>query len=139
MAGFCELKSTDDLHYTDFDVKVMISEYEETLDVLDGENAGRGKLRGRMIRDVMGAFIGHKITFMRDGSEEEFDRLWEWLKKHSVDDSIWIRAADSQNTIEYEAYYTHLSRKLEYVQDGIRYWGTISGNFIPMDPQIIPD
>lgn len=138
MAGFVELKSAADLKYIDFDAKVMISDYEESVDALDGENAGRGKLRGRMIRDVLGAFIGHKVTFLRDGSVEDFDRLWHWLKVHIVDDSIWIRAADEQSTIEYEAYYTRITRKLEKVENGVRYWGAITVNFIPMDPQLIP-
>lgn len=139
MAGFVELKSKDDPDYIDFDAEVMITDYEETVDALDGENAGRGKLRGRMIRDVLGAFLGHKVTFLRDGSEAGFDRLWNWLYLHIVDDSIWIRAADGQSTIVYEAYYTKITRKLEKVENGVRYWGSITVNFIPMDPQLIPD
>lgn len=138
MAGFCELKSRSDFNYIDFDSKVMITAYKETLNVLDGENAGRGKLRGRMIRDVLGGFLGHTITFQRDGSEEEFDKLWAWLKTHSVDDSIWIRAADGQGTIEYEAYYTVSEIELEKVEGGVRYYKAITVNFIPIDPQLIP-
>lgn len=138
MAGFCELKSRSDFNYIDFDAKVMVSDYEESVDALDGENVGRGKVRGRMIRDVLGAFIGHKVTFQRDGSVEEFDRLWDWLKVHIVDDSIWIRAADNQTSIEYEAYYTKITRKLEKVENGVRYWGEITVNFIPIDPQLVP-
>lgn len=139
MAGFCELKSKADLNYIDFDAKVMITAYKETLNVLDGDNAGRGKLRGRMIRDVLGGFLGHTITFQRDGSVEGFDNLWAWLKKHSVDDSIWIKAADGQGTIEYEAYYTVGEIELEKEENGVRYYKSITVNFIPIDPQIIPD
>lgn len=139
MAGFCELKSKDDRDYTDFDAKVMITAYKETLNVLDGENAGRGKLRGRMIRDVLGGFLGHTITFQRNGSVEGFDELWSWLKTHSVDNSIWIKAADGQGTIEYEAYYTVSEIELEKVENGVNYYKSITVNFIPMDPQLIPD
>lgn len=139
MPGFCELKSKGDLDYTDFDAKVMITAYKETLNVLDGDNAGRGKLRGRMIRDVLGGFLGHTITFQRDGSVEGFDELWDWLKKHSVDDSIWIKAADGQGTIEYEAYYTVGEIELEKAENGVRYYKSITVNFIPIDPQLIPD
>lgn len=133
------MKSKDDLDYIDFGAKVMVTAYKETLNVLDGENAGRGKLRGRMIRDVLGSFLGHTITFQRDGSVEEFGKLWGWLKKHSVDDSIWIKAADEQGTIEYEAYYTAVERELEKSENGVNYWKAITVNFIPIDPQIIPD
>lgn len=139
MPGFCELKSKDDLDYIDFDAKVMITAYKETLNVLDGDNAGRGKLRGRMIRDVLGGFLGHTITFQRDGSVEGFDALWAWLKKHSVDDSIWIKAADGQGTIEYEAYFTVGEIELDKEENGVRYYKAITVNFIPMDPQLIPD
>ena len=138
MAGYCELRGANDTKWTDFDATVMIGAYEETLEVLDGEAAGRSKLRGRMIRDPIGVFIGHKITFLRNGSVEDFDALWEWLKVHSVEDSIWIRAADNQTSIEYEAYYTSASRQLESAQNGVNYWGSITVNFIPMDPQIVP-
>lgn len=133
------MKSKGDLDYTDFDAKVMITAYKETLNVLDGDNAGRGKLRGRMIRDVLGGFLGHTITFQRDGSVEGFDALWDWLKKHSVDDSIWIKAADGQGTIEYEAYYTVGEIELEKAENGVRYYKSITVNFIPIDPQLIPD
>ena len=44
---------------TSFDVNVAISKYNENFSVLDGENAGRSKDTGRMIRDVLGTYIGH--------------------------------------------------------------------------------
>lgn len=142
MAGYAELRAANESTWTAFDATVSISDYEENFNVLDGDNAGRSKLRGRMIRDVLGSFIGHKITFYRSGMSaqavESFDALWEWLKQHSIDDSIYIRAADGQTTIEYEAYYTSGTRKLESVENGVNYWDEISVNFIPMEPQIYP-
>lgn len=137
--NYCELKGAGEKEYTSFDAIVSISDYEEYLEVLDGDNAGRSVLNGRMIRDVLGAYIGHKITFYRGKSVEDFDRLWDWLKEHSVDDSIMIRAADDQTVMEYEAYYTSATRRLETSMDGVNYWGSISMNFIPMEPQIYPE
>ena len=136
--NYCELKAAGDQTYTAFDAKVSISDYEETFNVVDGEAAGRSKMRGHMIRDPLGCFIGHKISFFRGDSVEGFDALWDWLKIHSVDDSVWIRAADGQTAIEYEAYYTSGGRKLESVHNGVNYWGPITVNFIPIDPQIEP-
>lgn len=139
MAGYCELKGMNDLSFTDFDCKVLIVDYEETVNVLDGEAAGRSKLRGRMIRDPLGAFIGHKITFLRDGSEESFDSLWDWLKAHCVEDYVYLRAADGQTIIDHKVYYTSFGRKIESVDDnGVRHWGSISVNFIPIEPDIVP-
>lgn len=137
MANICQLKGVYDGSYTSFDAVVAISDFEEYFNVMDGENAGRSATNGRMIRDVIGAAIGHKVTFFRGKSREEFDRLWTWLKEHSVDDSIMIRAADNQTMIEYEAYYTSGSRRLRSAANGNE-WESISVNFIPMEPQIKP-
>lgn len=140
--NYCELKAHGDAAYTAFDVTVSISDYEENFTVVDGDNAGRSLANARMIRDVKGTFFGHKITFYRSGMSADavtaFDALWDWLKAHSVDDSIFIRAADGQTAVEYEAYYTSGARKLKSVQDGMNYWDELSVNFIPMEPQLTP-
>ena len=44
-----------------FDADVAISKYNRYFNVLDGENAGR-VMTGRMVRDVIGSYLGHKIT-----------------------------------------------------------------------------
>lgn len=121
-----------------FDATVAISDIEENFNVLDGEAAGRSTGTGRMIRDVIGAYIGHKITFFSGRSHEDFDALWEYLVQHSVDDSVELEAADGQTSISYEAYYTSGSRKLRTVAGGVNYWNEIEVNFIPMAPQIVP-
>lgn len=123
-----------------FDVGVAISDYEESFNVLDGENAGR-VMTGRMIRDVIGVYIGHKITFFNPGGVEgnaAFDRLWDYLKTHSVDDSVMLEAVDGQNAIQYEAYYTSASRRLRTVSNGTNYWDELQVNFVPMEAQIAP-
>ena len=121
-----------------FDTDVAISDYDETLNVLDGENANR-VLSGRMIRDIKGAFLGHKVTVFRRGDDwQGIDRLWDYLVAHSIDDSVMLEAADGQGTIEYEAYYTTASRKIEKVVNGINYWGSVDINFIPMEATVKP-
>lgn len=122
-----------------YDVKVSISDYEEYFETLDGENAGRATLRGRMVRDIIGTYLGHKITFFNRGGAEgnaAFDALWDALKKHSVDDSVLLEAVDGQAQISYEAYYTSGRRKLKHVVDGTNYWDDLQVNFIPMEAQI---
>lgn len=118
-----------------FDATVAISDYEENFNVLDGKNAGR-VARGDMIRDVIGVYIGHKITFFRGNSGPGFDDLWDYLVSHAVDDSVHLEAADNQTSIEYDAYYTSGSRKLKHVEGGVNYWDNLSVNFIPISPQI---
>ena len=120
-----------------FDAKIAISDYEENFNVLDGDNTGRVK-NGSMVRDVIGSYIGHKITFFSAGNIEEFDALWDYLVQHSVDDFVTLEAADGQSTIIYEAYYTSGKRKIRTVQDGVNYWDEIEVNFVPINPQVTP-
>lgn len=121
-----------------FDAQVAISAYNRNLSVLDGENAGR-VMTGRMIRDIIGAYIGHKVTVFRRGDNYAgLDAFWDYLVAHSVDGSVQLEAADGQTTIAYEAYYTSASQSIEQVVDGVNYWGEIEINFIPMEAQVVP-
>lgn len=124
-----------------YDVSVAISDYEESFETLDGKNAGRGTMSGRMIRDIIGTYIGHKVTFFSKGGEAgnaAFDKLWSDLLALSVEDSVHLEAADGQNQIAYEAYYTRGSRKLKRVVDGVNYWDELAVSFVPMEAQITP-
>lgn len=121
----------------EFDVTVAISDFEESFNVLDGENAGR-VLSGRMVRDIIGTYIGHKVTFFSAKSQKDFDALWVFLIQHSVDDFVTVELADGQTTMNYEAYYTSGSRKLYKREKGVNYWDKIEVNFVPMDAQVRP-
>lgn len=120
-----------------FDVTVAISDIEETFNVLDGSNAGR-VMSGRMIRDVIGTYIGHKITFFNGKSNADFDALWDYLIAHSVDDYVNLEAADGQTSLSYQAYYTSGTRSLRSAADGTNVWDEIEINFVPMDAQVKP-
>lgn len=126
------------LNGIEFDADVAISKYNRNFNVLDGETAGR-VMTGRMIRDIIGSYLGHKITVFRRGNNYKgLDEFWDYLYQHSIDDSVMLEAADGQKTIEYEAYYTSASQDLEKVENGVNYWGQIEVNFIPMDAQLKP-
>ena len=119
-----------------FDADVAISSYNRNFNVLDGPNAGRG-LSGKMIRDVIGTYLGHKITVFRRGDDYAgLDVFWDYLYQHSIDDSVLLEAADGQRTITYQAYYTSASQDLEKVENGVNYWGEIEVNFVPIDAQL---
>ena len=97
------------------------------------------KLNGRMIRDIIGTYVGHKIKVFRRGSNYAgLDEFWAYLVEHSVDDSVMLEAADGQTTISYEAYYTSGTQDIESVSNGVNYWGEIEINFIPMEAQVVP-
>lgn len=126
------------LNGVSFDANVAISKYNRNFNVLDGENAGRVKT-GRMIRDVIGTYLGHKITVFRRGDNYAgLDAFWDYLYTHSVDGSVLLEAADGQTTISYEAYYTSATQDLEKVDGSVNYWGEIEVNFIPIDAQLRP-
>lgn len=122
-----------------FDVDVAISDLEESFNTLDGQNAGR-VMSGRMIRDIIGTYIGHKVTFFNGKSNEDFDALWDYLVAHSVDDSVMLEAADGQSTISYEAYYTSGTRKMRHADrdNGVNYWDELEVSFVAMDAQVKP-
>lgn len=126
------------LNGIEFDADVAISAYTRSFNVLDGENAGR-VMTGRMIRDVIGTYIGHKVRVFRRGNNYDgLDAFWDYLVEHSVDDFVLLEAADGQTTIEYEAYYTSGTQEIEKVENGVNYWGEIEINFIPMEAQVAP-
>lgn len=110
---------------------------EENFNVLDGDNAGR-VMSGRMVRDIIGTYIGHKITFFNGKGNTDFDALWDYLIAHSVDDYVTLEAADGQSSISYQAYYTSGTRKLQSAADGVNRWDELEVNFIPMDAQVRP-
>lgn len=122
----------------EFDADVAISSINRNFNVLDGDNAGR-VLSGLMTRDVIGTYIGHKITVFRRGDNYKgLDDFWDYLVAHSVDDSVFLETCDGQKTISYRAYYTSASQDIERVVNGVNYWGEIEVSFVPMDAQIKP-
>lgn len=124
------------LNGVEFDADVAISAYNRNFNVLDGPNAGR-VLAGKMIRDIIGTYLGHKITVFRRGDDYAgLDEFWEYLYQHSIDDSVLLEAADGQKTISYQAYYTSASQDIEKVEKGVNLWGEIEVNFIPIDAQL---
>lgn len=127
------------LNGKEFDADVAISSYNRNFNVLDGDNTGR-VMTGRMIRDIIGTYIGHKMKVFRRGSNYAgLDEFWDYLVEHSVDDSVMLEAADGQTTITYEAYYTSATQDIEFVSDGINYWGEIEITFVPMEAQVVPE
>lgn len=122
----------------EFDADVAISAYTRNFNVLDGDNAGR-VMTGRMVRDIIGTYIGHQMTVFRRGDNYQgLDEFWDYLVEHSVDDSVMLEAADGQTTISYEAYYTTAIQNIERVDGSTNYWGEIQITFTPMEAQVTP-
>ena len=133
MAGYCRLNGKN------FDVDVAISAYKRKLNILHGDNVGRVQT-GLMILDPIGAYLGREITFFRKGDKyEAMDELWDFLVQHSVDkNGVYLEAADGQSTIAYQAYYGDTEQSIEYVKNGVNYWGEFTVTFVPLDAQVKP-
>lgn len=132
MPNLCKINGID------FDARVSITAFEETINVLDGENAGR-VLNGRMVRDIIGTYIGHKVTFFSGKSRKAFDELYDYLIAHTVDDSVMVEMAHGQTMISYEAYYTVGGVKLlEQQPDGYNRWEEFEVTFVPMEAKLKP-
>lgn len=126
------------LNGIEFDADVAISTYNRSFNVLDGDNAGR-VLSGRMIRDVIGTYLGHKISSVSRGDNYEgLDTFWDYLYQHSVDDSVMLELRADRQPSPTEAYYTSASQDMEKVEGSVNYWGEIEVSFVPIDAQVKP-
>ena len=122
-----------------FDTEVAISAYKRTLNAVHGDNAGR-VMSGKMILDPIAAYYGRNVTVFRRGNNYKgLDDFWDFLAAHILDDQgVLLEAADGQTTVSMRCYYSSAEQDLESVDGGINYWGPISVNFIPIDPQVTP-
>lgn len=119
---------------------VCVTAINEYFSVMDTDKAGRAIKKGRMIRDIIGTAIGHKVKFSRKSEDEEgikaYDDLFSYLSQPR--ESVMVKMADGQTTIEYEAYVTSGNRDVEKIENGKTFWNDLEVNFVPMECQIVP-
>ena len=127
------MKSRADFNYIDFDSKVMITAYKETLNVLDGENAGR-TMDGRMQRDIIGTYYTYRLEFDASLSDpNEYDALFDVLS--APVDSHMITVPFGQSSITFEAYVANGDDDLSRIyRNESRKWDNLAVNFVAMDP-----
>lgn len=127
------------LNGTEFQTEVAITGYRLDYSILDGDNTGRAQAKGSMIREIVGLFPQYKITCMRKGSNYEgLDKLWKFLKEHSIDDYVTVEMADGQETLSGNFYYTSFGRDLLSVENGVNYWGAIEITLTAMEAELAP-
>lgn len=118
---------------------VVITEIEENFNILYSSNTGRN-LNGDMVLDPIGTYIGHKITVKRkSGHEEEFDELFDYVSRPRYD-GIKVKMVHNQTSIEYEAYISNGTRKINTidVRNEKVYWGEMQLNIVPLKAQVLP-
>jgi hypothetical protein len=118
---------------------VVITEIEENFNILYSSNTGRN-LNGDMVLDPIGTYIGHKVTVKRKaGREEEFDELFNYVSQPRYD-GIKVKMVHNQTSIEYEAYISNGTRKINTidVRNEKVYWGEMQLNIVPLKAQVLP-
>ena len=118
---------------------VLVTEVVENFNILYSSNTGRN-LNGDMVLDPIGTYIGHKITVKRkSGHEEEFDELFDYVSRPRYD-GIKVNMVHNQTSIEYEAYISNGTRKINTidVRNKKVYWGEMQLNIVPLKAQVLP-
>lgn len=117
---------------------VAITNLERTINITDGENAGRTKPPAAdMIRDIVGVFIGYTAGFeVKEGDVTEYDDMILTLAQPM--DYIPVVMPFGQGTLAFDAYITKIKDKLLNNIGGVRRWGNCTVEFTPMRAQIKP-
>ena len=120
---------------------VLVMNIEESFNILYSENTGRTIEQGApMTLDPLGSFLGHKVTFARNKDKRgEYDVLFDYLRQPRYQ-GLPIKIVHGQTTIEYDAYVSSGTRKLDKIDDEKHYvdWDEFEANFIPIRAQVIP-
>ena len=121
---------------------VFVDDISENFNILYSDNTERSVSKGaRMVLDPLGTFYGHEITFRRKpGKENEFDRLFTYISKPRYD-GINVEIVHNQTTLNYEAYISTGTRKLQRYDEVNNkvYWSSFTVNIVPMEAQVIPE
>lgn len=122
---------------TEFDVLGIIK-VGRSFRVEEDSNADTA-ISGRRIRSIVGTYIAHDFEVYRSPSNvQAFDAFWDFLKAHSVDDHVRLEAADGQETVRYDAYYTAARQDLDWRNNDTNLWGKINITFESIAPEVTP-
>ncbi len=115
-----------------YDVIVPENGLKRKGSVLDGEKAGR-LLSGSMERDIIGTYYNYTLQIETNRlNPAAYDALFEVLT--APVDYHMVSFPYGQDTLTFRAYVSNVEDTLKIIQNGVRYWGDVSVNFVAMDP-----
>lgn len=116
---------------------VLVTGIRETTNIIEGANSGVALHRQREIRDIKGVKIGHAVSFAPDSDPDVFDALYEYLFG-TIRESVNVKLAHGQKTIEYEAAYNTCDRGVVFRDEDRDFtgWDEMTIEFRPIENQI---
>ncbi len=100
--------------------------------MLDGDKVGR-LLSGSMERDIIGTYYNYTLQIETNRlNVADYDKLFEVLT--APVDCHMVSFPYGQDTLTFRAYVSNVEDTLKIIQNGVRYWGDVSVNFVAMDP-----
>lgn len=119
-----------------YNVAVPQGGLKRSASALDGSNAGR-LMSGRMVRDLIGVYYNYSLTVnTKDLDVEEYDAMYQVITA-PVDYHI-ITVPYGQSALTFQAYIANADDELLKMTRGWNRWGTLSFNFVAMEPQRTP-
>lgn len=113
---------------------VHVISLKQTAEVTDTDKAGRS-VTGEMIRDIIGTYYNYTLTISKkNGYENEYDEFFTNIT--SPTDYHMLDVPFNQSAIRFKAYVTSGERDLISMSKNLNNWGSLSVNFIAMEPQM---
>lgn len=116
---------------------VLVTGIRETTNIIEGANSGIALYRQREIRDLKGVKIGHAVSFAPDSDPDAFEALYDYLFK-TIRESVFVKIAHGQKTIEYEAAYNTCDRGVVFRDENRDFtaWDEMTIELRPIENQI---
>ena len=117
---------------------IRVLKVTRSFSVTDGDNAGRLKISGKMVRDIIGTFYNYKFVIDPKRSKPEvYDEFYEVISA-PVDSHTVVVPYGRKGTLTFEAYVTTGEDELILIEENANRWKNLTFNVIAMKPQRTP-
>lgn len=113
--------------------------FEQTADILNGENSGRLQATGKMHLEYIGTYFNHKGDLRRDAdcSDDEWEALFQVLAR-PVNKHTGIFPFGVNQVLEQEVYISQVVRRLVFIKETNRWEKVYSVTFTAISPAWLP-